>query len=232
MSGARAAVWSSSSGCRTRCATGTGSSRCCAARRSTRTAAAPGSARPPSPRRSTSTVWRWSARLHVPDGGRAGAQSLHCHPVALDTCLQAVAAAVLRTGAVPAGGTLPRRIEALRLYGRVPLSGYCLVTLTGLQGGRFTADFRLWADDGSVIADATGVEFRHVPAESPEERFANRLLQISWVPGERPAARKATGDWYLLAEPGRASYAAALGRALRELAAAVDVRWPPPAWRP
>ncbi|MGI5372444.1 SDR family NAD(P)-dependent oxidoreductase [Streptomyces iakyrus] len=175
---------------------------------------------------------RLLARLHVPDGGRAGAQSLHCHPVALDTCLQAVAAAVLRTGAVPAGGILPRRIEALRLYGRVPLSGYCLVTLTGLQDGRFTADFRLWADDGSVIADATGVEFRHVPAESPEERFANRLLQTSWVPGERPAARKATGDWYLLAEPGRASYATALGRALRELGAAVDVRTLPPLGTP
>ncbi|MFI8895592.1 SDR family NAD(P)-dependent oxidoreductase [Streptomyces paradoxus] len=171
---------------------------------------------------------RLLARLHVPDGGRAGAQALHCHPVTLDTCLQAVAGAVLRTGAVPAGGILPRRIATLRLYGTVPLSGYCLVTLTGLEAGRFTADFRLWADDGSVIADATGVEFRHVPAESPEERFANRLLQTSWVPGERPAAPSATGAWSLLAEPGRESYATALGRALSERGAAVDVRALPP----
>ncbi|MGW4027042.1 acyltransferase domain-containing protein, partial [Streptomyces sp. NPDC005009] len=66
---------------------------------------------------------RLLARLHVPDEGRAGAQALHCHPVALDTCLQAVAGAVLRTGTVPAGGILPRGIEALRLYGTVPLSG-------------------------------------------------------------------------------------------------------------
>ncbi|MFD5161621.1 SDR family NAD(P)-dependent oxidoreductase [Streptomyces hawaiiensis] len=167
---------------------------------------------------------RLLARLHVPDGGRAGAQALHCHPVALDTCLQAVAGAVLRTGAVPVGGILPRRIEALRLYGTVPLTGYCLVTLTGLDSDRFTADFRLWADDGSVIADATGVEFRHVPAESPEERFASRLLQTSWEPGARPAPQPSTGCWSLLAEPGRESYATALGRALEERGAAVDVR--------
>ncbi|MBT2414817.1 type I polyketide synthase [Streptomyces sp. ISL-12] len=167
---------------------------------------------------------RLLARLRVPDGGRAGAQALHCHPVALDTCLQAVAAVVLRTGAVPAGGVLPRRIETLRLYAAVPLSGYCLVTLTGRDGDRFTADFRLWDDDGARAADATGVEFRHVPAESAEERFAGRLLRTVWEPGERPAPDTSGGDWVLLAENGRAEYAARLGRALRERGAAVDVR--------
>ncbi|MFE0801340.1 SDR family NAD(P)-dependent oxidoreductase [Streptomyces sp. NPDC058812] len=167
---------------------------------------------------------RLLARLRVPDGGRGGAQSLHCHPVALDTCLQAVAGAVLRTGGVPAGGILPRSIEELRLYATVPLSGYCLVTLTGTDGDRYTADFRLWADDGSVAADATGVEFRHVPAESAEERFERRLLRASWEPSERPEPREATGGWVLLAEPGREPYAADLGRALEERGAAVDVR--------
>ncbi|MFC8102480.1 SDR family NAD(P)-dependent oxidoreductase [Streptomyces sp. NPDC057363] len=167
---------------------------------------------------------RLLARLRVPDEGRAGAQSLHCHPVALDTCLQAVAGAVLRTGTVPTGGILPRRVEELRLYGRVPLSGYCLVTLTGVEGGRYTADFRLWADDGSVAADATGVEFRHVPAESAQERFAARLLQVSWEPGESPASSTATGTWALLAEAGREPYARDLAAALQEQGATVDVR--------
>ncbi|MFH8658522.1 SDR family NAD(P)-dependent oxidoreductase [Streptomyces afghaniensis] len=170
------------------------------------------------------TGTRLLARVRVPDEGRAGAQALHCHPVALDTCLQAVAAAVLRTGAVPVGGILPRRIEALRLYGVVPLSGYCLVTLGRIDGDRFTADFRLCADDGSVVADATGVEFRHVPAESAEERFDRRLLQASWEPCEPPAPRPATGPWTLLAEPGQESFATALGGALEERGAAVDIR--------
>lgn len=167
---------------------------------------------------------RLLARVRVPDEGRAGAQALHCHPVALDTCLQAVAAAVLRTGTVPAGGILPRRVEALRLYGTVPLSGYCLVTLRSADVGRYTADFRLWADDGSPAADATGVEFRHVPAESAEERFARRLFRASWEPCERPAPKEAAGSWTVLAEPGRASYAAALGAALEERGAVVGVR--------
>jgi NADPH:quinone reductase-like Zn-dependent oxidoreductase len=167
---------------------------------------------------------RLLARLRVPDEGRARAQALHCHPVAPDTCLQAVAGAVLRTGTVPAGGILPRSIEALRLHGAVPLSGYCLVTLGRTDGDRYTADFRLWADDGAVVADATGVEFRHVPAESAEERFAHRLLRASWEPFERPAPRPATGPWTLLAEAGRESFATVLGAALEERGAAVDVR--------
>ncbi|MFB7090391.1 SDR family NAD(P)-dependent oxidoreductase [Streptomyces sp. NPDC056296] len=171
---------------------------------------------------------RLLARLRVPDDGRAGAQALHCHPVMLDTCLQAVAGVVLRTGTVPAGGILPRRVEALRLYGAFPLSGYCLVTLRSTDGDGCTADFRLWADDGSVVADATGVEFRHVPAESAEERFDRRLLRTSWEPCERPGPRPATGTWVLLAEPGRESFAAVLGSALEERGATVDVRTPAP----
>ncbi|WP_179230487.1 type I polyketide synthase [Streptomyces sp. CS227] len=169
---------------------------------------------------------RLLARLRVPDEGRAGAQALHCHPVALDTCLQAVAGAVLRTGSVPAGGILPRRIEELRLYGTMPLSGFCQVTLRLLDGDRYAADFRLWADDGSVAADATGVEFRHVPAESAEERFAGRLLQTSWEPGERPEPDGVPGAWTLLAEAGRDVYAAELAEALSERGATVRVQTP------
>ncbi|WP_228922754.1 type I polyketide synthase [Streptomyces sp. DH7] len=168
---------------------------------------------------------RLLARLRVPDEGRAGAQALHCHPIALDTCLQAVAGAVLRTGSVPDGGILPRGIEELRLYGTMPLSGYCQVTLRLLEGDRYTADFRLWADDGSVAADATGVEFRHVPAESAEERFANRLLQTSWEPGERPLLEDgAPGAWALLAEVGREAYATELAEALTERGATVSIQ--------
>ncbi|MEV2253492.1 type I polyketide synthase [Streptomyces sp. NPDC050147] len=167
---------------------------------------------------------RLLARLRVPDEGRAGAPALHCHPIVLDTCLQAVAGAVLRTGSVPVGGILPRGVEVLRLYGTVPLSGYCLVTLRLVEGDRYTADFRLWADDGSVAADATGVEFRHVPAESAQERFANRLLQTSWEPAERPSTDTAPGSWTLLAEAGREPYARELSEALKERGADADIR--------
>ncbi|HEX4789751.1 MAG TPA: type I polyketide synthase, partial [Actinospica sp.] len=186
--------------------------------------------KPPKQAPGYSTGSRLLARIHVPDGGRAGAQSLLCHPVTLDTCLQAVAGAMLRTGALPAGGILPRRIEALRLYGTVPLSGYCLVTLGHAEGDRYTAEFRLWADDGSLILEADGVEFRHVPAESAEERFAARMLRTSWEPAERPAPATAaatgtaTGAWVLLAEAGRSSYAAELAEALARRGAAVSVR--------
>jgi acyl transferase domain-containing protein/NADPH:quinone reductase-like Zn-dependent oxidoreductase/acyl carrier protein len=164
------------------------------------------------------------ARVRVPDEGRAGAQTLHCHPVTLDTCLQAVAGAVLRTGAVPAGGILPRHIGVLRLYGTVPLSGYCQVTLTSTDGGRYLADFRLWDDHGAVVADATAVEFRHVPAESAEERFARRLLHAVWEPCERPPLRPPAGPWTLLAEPGREPWATALAEALTRHGAEVTLR--------
>lgn len=170
---------------------------------------------------------RLLARLRVPDEGRAGAQALRCHPVVLDTCLQAVAGAVLRSGAVPAGGILPRGIEVLRLYGTVPLSGYCLVTLRGTDGGRYTADFRLWDDDGTVVADATGVEFRHVPAESAQERFDRRLLGTAWEAADRPAGGTAEGkpgSWILLAEAGRENYAADLREAMEAQGATVDIK--------
>ncbi|WP_073729995.1 type I polyketide synthase [Streptomyces sp. CB02414] len=167
---------------------------------------------------------RLLAHVRVPDEGRAGAQALHCHPVALDTCLQAVAGVVLRSGSVPEGGILPRGIEELRLYAKVPLDGYCLVTLRQMSADRYIADFRLWAHDGSVAADATGVEFRHVPAESAEERFSRRLLRACWEPSERPAPSPATGTWTLLAEAGREEYASSLAEALRELGATVGLR--------
>ncbi|NEC67591.1 type I polyketide synthase [Streptomyces sp. SID9727] len=167
---------------------------------------------------------RLLARLRVPDEGRSGAQALHCHPVILDTCLQAVAAVVLRTGAVPEGGILPQRIATLRLYSTLPLSGHCLVTLRQVEDGQYTADFRLWADDGSVAADATGVEFRHVPAQSPQERFSQRLLRTAWEPCERPVPQSEPGSWELLAESGRAQCAEALGDALRRQGATVSVR--------
>ncbi|MFE5604724.1 SDR family NAD(P)-dependent oxidoreductase [Streptomyces coelicoflavus] len=167
---------------------------------------------------------RLLARVRVPDEGRAGAMALHCHPVALDTCLQAVAGAVLRSGSVPAGGILPRRIEELRLHATVPLSGYCLVTLTSIDGDRYTADFRLWADDGALAAEATGVEFRHMPAESAEERFAHRLLQAAWEPVDRPASDSAPGAWTLLTEAESEPYAAELGAALERRGATVDVQ--------
>ncbi|CQR60908.1 type I polyketide synthase [Streptomyces leeuwenhoekii] len=171
---------------------------------------------------------RLLARVRTPDEGRPGTQALHCHPIVLDTCLQAVAGAVLRAGVLPAGGILPRRIGELRLYGTVPLSGYCLVTLRTMEGDRFTADFRLWADDGAVVADATAVEFRHMPAENAQERFAHCLLQAVWEPGERPAPNTATGTWTLLAEAGRAPYAAALAEALVDQGATATVRVLPP----
>ncbi|MFG3250381.1 SDR family NAD(P)-dependent oxidoreductase [Streptomyces sp. NPDC048187] len=167
---------------------------------------------------------RLLARIRVPDEGRAGAMALRCHPVVLDTCLQAVAGVVLRTGSVPAGGILPRRIEELRLHAAVPLSGYCLVTLTSMDGDRYTADFRLWADDGSLAAEAVGVEFRHMPAESAEERFAHRLLQSAWEAVDRPPAAAAPGVWTVLAEAGSETYAADLAAALEARGAAVDVR--------
>jgi hypothetical protein len=75
-----------------------------------------------------------------------------------------------------------------------------------------------------VVADAAGVEFRHVPAESAEERFECRLLQASWQPCEHPESQPASGAWILLAEPGRVTYAAALGEALKEQGAPVAVR--------
>ncbi|MFE6521334.1 hypothetical protein [Streptomyces sp. NPDC057794] len=130
---------------------------------------------------------------------------------------------MLGTGNVPSGGILPRRVETLRLYGTLPLSGYCEVTLGRVDEDRYSADFRLWADDGSVAADATGVEFAHVPAESAEERFAHHLLQAAWEPAEPLAPRPATGGWLLLAEEGRESFAAALGEALGTHHAAVSI---------
>ncbi|MGW7317205.1 SDR family NAD(P)-dependent oxidoreductase [Streptomyces sp. NPDC054865] len=171
---------------------------------------------------------RLLARLHVPDTGRAGAQALHCHPVTLDTCLQAVAAAVLRCGDVPAGGILPRRIEELRLHGPAPLSGHCLITLRQFGGGRYTADFRLWADDGSLAVDATGVEFAHVPAQSDDERFNDRLLTTAWEPAERPAPATTPLTWLLLAEPGRETYANELAQALERHGATVTLHTPTP----
>ncbi|MEU6161411.1 SDR family NAD(P)-dependent oxidoreductase [Streptomyces sp. NPDC047130] len=169
---------------------------------------------------------RLLVRLRVPDEGRAGAQALHSHPIALDSCLQAVAGAVLRTGTVPAGGILPRHIKALRLYTKVPLHGYCLVTLTGTDHDRYTADFRLWSDDGTVAADAIGVEFHPVPAESAEARFDRRLLRTVWEPCEHPTPQAATGGWTLLAEPGSTTFATALGRALEQRGATVDLLTP------
>ncbi|MEV4741575.1 type I polyketide synthase [Streptomyces sp. NPDC049555] len=157
------------------------------------------------------------AGFELPDAARAGSRLLHCHPAVLDTAGQTVLAAWWRATSVAEGGLVVTRIGELRLYGDLPAAGWHHVVLDEASPRSVRGSVRVLAPDGTLAAEMTGLELASVPTQTPQERFASRLLGVHWTENALPATPDgAVTDWLLvhtgeaptLAEPLAAALAA------------------------
>ncbi|MFI0742676.1 SDR family NAD(P)-dependent oxidoreductase [Streptomyces sp. NPDC021100] len=155
------------------------------------------------------------AAFELPDAGRIGSRLLHCHPAVLDTAVHAVLAAWRRVSQVAGGTLVVTRIGDLRLHGDLPATGWHHAVIDEAGPRSVRGSVRVLAPDGTVMADMADIELASVPAQTPQERFASRLLGVRWTATELAAAPEgAVAEWVLVHTGDRPARAESLADAL------------------
>ncbi|GAA3611004.1 type I polyketide synthase [Nonomuraea rosea] len=162
------------------------------------------------------------ARLRVPREAVIRAGAPRVHPVLLDGCVLAVAAAGLleeddddATG--PGRPWLPDRIASIVLPDDPRLIAWARPEVR--RDGRHAAIGRadLYAEDGRWLGALEGVHFVRAAGRSQAQTLNSKLFEIAWrqmdPPDEEPVA---TGRWAVIGEPGDP------GRTAERLAQAVS----------
>jgi len=131
------------------------------------------------------------AELSMPATVRSDINSYQLHPVLMDGCLQTLAShpALLRD-AFPVG------LGTLRVHRDPHRARYCLARLHHLDDQLAIGDIALLEEDGTVIAEVTGVRLA-----TTDRRLAERLLTVGWDRTDFPQPGTASGPWLLLTEP-------------------------------
>jgi acyl transferase domain-containing protein/NADPH:quinone reductase-like Zn-dependent oxidoreductase/acyl carrier protein len=130
------------------------------------------------------------AELTLPAVVRSDINSYRMHPVLMDGCLQTLAShpALIRD-AFPVG------VDALRVHRDPHRVRYCLARLHHLDELLAIGDVALLDEDGTVVAEATGVRLA-----TRDRRLAQRLLAIGWDRLDFPEPAAAPGRWLVLTE--------------------------------
>ncbi len=122
--------------------------------------------------------------------------SYRMHPLLLDACVQAVAAAVPAATVVD-HVFLPMALDRFRVVGRAGRSVWSRARLTSsLVGDTLTADLQVLDDDGWVVAELVGLRLKRAPrgaARRPAGAIAEWLHEIAWPPAPLPAASDDAG---------------------------------------
>lgn len=155
------------------------------------------------------------AELALPEAMRGG--GFHIHPALLDSAFQVVAA-IGGTAGAARPVYLPQGIGAFTLLAPMPARVIVQAVLTGdaLPGApRLSADIRLSAADGTLLATLTDLRLRRVDEMRPDAEPAVRdsLYALAWHPHPRLGGSEtatAAGLWLLLGVP------SALSRTLTE----------------
>ncbi|WP_027501588.1 type I polyketide synthase [Rhodococcus sp. UNC363MFTsu5.1] len=130
------------------------------------------------------------AELSLPAPVRSDTNSYSMHPVLMDGCLQTLAShpALIRD-AFPVG------MGALRVHRDPHRARYCLARLRHLDDQLAIGDIALLDEDGTVVADVTGVRLA-----TTDRRLAERLLTVGWDRADFPQPDAASGPWLVLTE--------------------------------
>jgi acyl transferase domain-containing protein/acyl-CoA synthetase (AMP-forming)/AMP-acid ligase II/NADPH:quinone reductase-like Zn-dependent oxidoreductase/NAD(P)-dependent dehydrogenase (short-subunit alcohol dehydrogenase family)/acyl carrier protein len=134
------------------------------------------------------------------------------HPALLDSCMQALAAALPedRTGSGRKRLYLPSGVASLRFLARpgARLFSHCVVRPGSGLGTEFLeADIRLLGEDGSVTCELLGFRVKQVSGETDREVRENPgdlLYDVTWVAKRPVAPRNSNGSepstWFILAD--------------------------------
>lgn len=141
------------------------------------------------------------AEIELPREARAGTSKTYWHPVLFDACLQAMLALWLSSGRRGDGLVLPTSVGSVRVHGSTAPGRYCLARMENADADGCTGDVQWLDEDGTVLAEATGVRFARADTRADKALFDNCLLQVRWpaapLASELP---RADGDWLLITE--------------------------------
>ncbi len=147
------------------------------------------------------------AEFAIPAGAREEAEAYTVHPVALDACVQAVAAAMM---SLEPGGTavaLPAGLERLQVTG--DCRGLAVAHARILTGGSgLRASFRGFDREGKLLLLGEGLIFRTqtpVPDGGKILPSADWLYEFDWIPlpgDAKPLELKAGDRWLLFGAEG------------------------------
>jgi NADPH:quinone reductase-like Zn-dependent oxidoreductase/SAM-dependent methyltransferase/NADP-dependent 3-hydroxy acid dehydrogenase YdfG len=135
------------------------------------------------------------ARIELP-AEVANEASYRMHPLLLDACVQAIAAAVPAATAVD-HVFLPMALDRFRVLGRAGRSVSSWVRLTSpLVADTLTADLQVLDGDGCLVAELEGLRLKRAPRGTPRRpagAVAEWLHEIAWQPAPLPATLEGAG---------------------------------------
>ncbi len=139
-------------------------------------------------------IWRRSGEalgeIQLPDASVSEASAYRIHPALLDACIQILEAAVPN----PAETYLPIGVENFRLYRQPGTHVWSHALIRPNQPANrasLTADIRVFDDDGRLVAEAIGMQFRRADRNTVRGKDATSaelddwLYEVEWQPQSR-----------------------------------------------
>ncbi len=144
------------------------------------------------------------AELAIPAGAQEPAGVFTVHPVALDACIQAVAAAVMSLDNSGTTVALPAGLDRLRVTGdarRLAVAHARVVT----NGGDLRGEFRGFDREGNLLLVGDGMIFRTQSQawERAQVSSADWFYKLEWVPlpaDVKPLELTAGDRWHLFGD--------------------------------
>ncbi|MFI6774047.1 SDR family NAD(P)-dependent oxidoreductase [Nocardia sp. NPDC050412] len=144
---------------------------------------------------------RMLARVAVPPAARALAGPVSLHPVLFDACLQTLLiSAVAATGSAGTRMLFPVGVGSLRVYAATSAAAYCEAALVSASADGAIGQLRIFAADGSVLAEATNVRFAPMERKTPTRGHERLFHEIRWTSVPLEGTASARGTWLLLGD--------------------------------
>jgi acyl transferase domain-containing protein/acyl carrier protein len=132
---------------------------------------------------------------HLPEATTVSGYSLH--PALLDAAFQSVAALLLRSRAQD-DQLIPVRIAAAQLFPAAAGARAAFLVASAGDAQSLSGDVRVYASDGSLIADVRGLGFQAVRHDGADGS-ADLVYQTQWMPAtNEPAAGPEPRSWLVL----------------------------------
>ncbi|GAA0917616.1 hypothetical protein GCM10009560_13820 [Nonomuraea longicatena] len=137
--------------------------------------------------------------LRLDDSARASAWMMTLHPALTDELVQTVVSVWLDHYATSPGPVVVAGFEEIRVHGPTAHARQARVLLHEADDLTSLSSGVLATADGTVVAEIRGLRLSNVTP--PEQRYADRLSHIAWVPTETDREPVTpTGPWLVLTD--------------------------------
>ncbi|MEV0501581.1 SDR family NAD(P)-dependent oxidoreductase [Streptomyces spectabilis] len=139
------------------------------------------------------------ARLRIADSARVSAGSMDLHPALADEFVQTAVAAWLTNCATSPGPVVVAGFDEIRLHGPTAHARLAFVELHHADDLTCTASGQLATADGTVAAEIRGLRLANITP--PEQRYADRLAHLAYLPEPPPQTPQSNGQQWLVVAP-------------------------------